>query len=102
MWERSEEPPVVSGIRTNCREVLVTSVMDAAPSNKIIFPEPTIWPFLCAVVTSAFFIGSIFTPWALPVSILPLAVTLIGWFWPKRSSHDVQCELATSKMETAK
>jgi cytochrome c oxidase subunit 1 len=34
-------------------------------------------------VTSAFFIGSIFTPWALPVAIVPLAVTLVGWFWPK-------------------
>jgi len=38
---------------------------------------------MCSIVTSAFFVGSIFTPWALPVSILPLTVTLIGWFWPK-------------------
>jgi hypothetical protein len=57
--------------------------MDAEPSNRVQYPEPTIWPFLCSVVTSAFFIGSIFTPWALPVAVIPLAITLIGWFWPK-------------------
>ena len=83
MWARSPEPPVVTGVRSDVREVLVTTVTTARPSNKPEYPEPTIWPFLCAVVTSAFFVGSIFTPWALPVSIVPLAVTLIGWFWPK-------------------
>ena len=87
LWDRSPDPPVVVGIRSECREVLVTGVLDAAPSNKTEFPEPSIWPFLCAVVTSAFFIGSIFTPWALPVSIVPLAITLIGWFWPEAPGH---------------
>ena len=62
--------------------------MDATPSNKCSYPEPSIWPFLCAVVTSACFIGSIFTPWALPVAILPLTITLIGWFWPKSQSAE--------------
>ena len=40
-------------------------------------------PFLAAVVASLFFIGSIFTAWALPVFVVPIAITLIGWFWPK-------------------
>ncbi len=83
-WDRSANPPVVTGLRSDCREVLVTDVMDAEPDNKVDFPEPTIWPFLCAVVTSMFFIASVFTAWAVPVFVLPLAVTLIGWFWPKR------------------
>jgi cytochrome c oxidase subunit I+III len=87
LWDRSSDPPVVVGIRSECREVLVTGVLDAEPSNKTEFPEPSIWPFLCAVVTSAFFIGSIFTPWALPVSIVPLTITLIGWFWPEAPGH---------------
>jgi cytochrome c oxidase subunit I+III len=79
---------VVVGVRSDCREMLVTDVMDAEPSNKTTYPEPSVWPFLCAVVTSVFFIGSIFTPWALPVAALPLAITLIGWFWPKRPAAD--------------
>jgi cytochrome c oxidase subunit 1 len=83
LWDRSTDAPVVVGIRSDCREVLITDVMDAEPSNKVEYPAPSIWPFLCAVVTGAFFIGSIFTPWALPVAIIPLTITLIGWFWPK-------------------
>ena len=85
LWDRSSDLPVVTGIRSDSREVLVTDVMDAEPAHKTVFPEPTIWPFLCAVVTSAFFVGSIFTAWALVVAAVPLAITLIGWFWPK---HD--------------
>ncbi len=90
LWERSPDAPIVTGLRSDCREVLVTDVMDAEPSNKYEFPEPSIWPFLCAVVTSAFFVASIFTPWALPVFALPLAVTLIGWFWPKAQGQAVR------------
>ncbi len=66
--------------------------MDAEPINLTEYPEPSIWPFLCAVVASAFFIGSIFTPWALPVAILPLAVTLIGWVWPKKRDRAREAE----------
>jgi cytochrome c oxidase subunit 1 len=88
LWDRSAEAPVVVGIRSDCREVLVTDVMDAEPTNKCEFPEPSLWPFACAVVTSAFFVGSIFTPWALPIAVVPLAITLIGWFWPKRPRLD--------------
>jgi cytochrome c oxidase subunit I+III len=89
MWDRRQPAPVVTGVRSDCREVLITDVMDADPVHAYELPEPSIWPFLCAVVTSAFFIGSIFTPWALPASILPLAITLIGWFWPKREFREL-------------
>jgi hypothetical protein len=64
--------------------VLITDVVDATPNNRYEFPEPTIWPFLAAVATSATFIGSIFTAWALPIGTVPISITLIGWFWPKR------------------
>jgi cytochrome c oxidase subunit 1 len=84
LWDRSANAPVVTGLRSDCREVLVTDVMDAEPVHRTQFPEPSGWPFACAVVTSAFFVASIFTAWAFPVAIVPLAITLIGWFWPKR------------------
>jgi cytochrome c oxidase subunit I+III len=89
LWDRSADAPVVTGLRSDCREVLVTDVMDGEPSNKYEYPEPSIWPFLSAVVTSAFFVTSIFTPWAVPIFALPLTVTLIGWFWPKAPGHSV-------------
>ena len=97
LWDRSDPAPVVTGLRSDCREVLITDVMDAEPTNKTTFPEPSIWPFACAVATSAFFVGSIFTPWALPVAALPIAVTLIGWFWPKRKT--MSCETGVGELQ---
>jgi cytochrome c oxidase subunit I+III len=102
MWNRSDPAPVVTGIRTDCREVLITDVMDAAPVHLYELPKPTIWPFLCSVVTSAFFVGSVFTPWALPIALLPLAITLTGWFWPKRPTRDLPTrEAAAPKLREA-
>jgi cytochrome c oxidase subunit I+III len=66
------------------REVLVTKPMDAEPDHRTEFPYPTIWPFLAALATTVLFIGSIFTPWALVWGTPPLAITMIGWFWPDR------------------
>jgi cytochrome c oxidase subunit 1 len=89
LWDRSAAAPVVVGLRSDRREVLVTDVMDAEPACKDDYPVPSIWPFCAAVVTSLFFIGSVFTPWALPVCAVPIAMTLIGWFWPKAPGHGV-------------
>ena len=100
LWDRSNEQPVVTGIRSDSREVLITDVMDAEPAHKTVFPEPTIWPFVCAVVTSAFFVGSIFTAWALVVAAVPLAITLIGWFWPKHDRTE-QAEHESSRLAEA-
>jgi hypothetical protein len=52
LWDRSADAPVVTGIRSDIREVLITDVMDAEPVTVAEYPEPSIWPFLCAVVTS--------------------------------------------------
>jgi cytochrome c oxidase subunit I+III len=89
LWDRTAEAPVVIGLRTDRREVLVTDVMDAEPSSRYEFPAPSIWPFLAAVATSAMFIGSIFTAWAVPIGAIPVAITLIGWFWPTAPGHGV-------------
>jgi cytochrome c oxidase subunit 1 len=103
LWDRSTEaPPIVVGIDPTCREVLVTGITDAEPSHKTHYPDPSIWPFLSAVVASAFFVGSIFTAWALPVAILPLIVVLTGWFWPNKSERSSQCDLATSDFAHAR
>ena len=84
LWERSPVPPVVAGVAPDAREVLVTDVMDAEPTHKDEFPEPSIWPFLTAVAAGAMFVAVIFTPWGLPIGALPVFITLVGWFWPKK------------------
>ena len=88
MWEGHEASPVVVGLRTHKREVLVTRVLDASPDHRYVSPQPSVWPFWSAVATSGLFIGSIFTPWAVVWGSLPLAIALIKWFWPKWSEVD--------------
>jgi cytochrome c oxidase subunit 1 len=89
VWDRTPAAPAVTGLRVDCREVLITDVMDAEPSNKFEFPRPTIWPFVAAVATSAMFIGSIFTAWAVPIGALPIGIALILWFWPTAPGHEI-------------
>jgi cytochrome c oxidase subunit 1 len=91
LWTRSPEPPVVTGLRSDCREVLITRTMDAEPDNKLILPGPNVGPLLLALAATATFIGSIFTPWALPAGMVLLFIALLVWAWPRRK--DEQCEL---------
>jgi cytochrome c oxidase subunit I+III len=94
-WERSDASPVVTGVRTDKRQVLVTDVMDAHPVHLTDMPEPSIWPFLSAVVTGAWLFGSIFTPWAIVYGAIPTFIVLTGWFWPKRADREKQEESFT-------
>ena len=43
-----------------------------------------VWPFLTAITTAGLFIASIFDEWGVVWGSIPVAVTLIGWFWPSR------------------
>jgi cytochrome c oxidase subunit 1 len=77
---------VVVGLRDDIRETLVTHSLDADPQHKDEDPGPSIWPFLTALAVSGAFLGSIFTPWAIPIGAPPVIVTLIGWLWPRGPS----------------
>jgi cytochrome c oxidase subunit 1 len=93
LWDRSEAAPVITGLKCDRREVLVTSVMDAEPIHKDHFPEPSIWPFLAAVAVGAAMLGTVFTPWAVVWGAAPIFVTLTGWFWPKRPAKEHVTEM---------
>jgi cytochrome c oxidase subunit I+III len=77
----------VTGLRTDVKEVLITHLLDASPDHRYVFPEPSIWPFVTAVATTGFFVGSIFTPWAVPIGAVPVTIAMILWFWPKRGEE---------------
>ena len=83
IWDAAPNQPVVTGLHDDAREFLITRVLDAEPEGRDEFPGPTVWPFLAALATTAMFIGSIFTPWGITIGVIPLAITLIGWFWPE-------------------
>ncbi|WP_083228663.1 cytochrome c oxidase subunit I [Bordetella sp. H567] len=74
----------VAGLAADAREVLASTVVDARPDLRVLFPTPSIWPFVSAVATTALFIGSVFTPWAVVWLSVPVAAALILWFWPER------------------
>jgi hypothetical protein len=96
VWHyRAGTREVASGLSLREREVLITTALDALPDIRYSSPAPSIWPFLSAVSVSGLFIGSIFTPWAVPVGAVPVAIALTLWFWPKPDDPD-QPEAAAS------
>jgi len=87
LWEPGAEPAYVSGLAAESREVLSTTVLDARPDLRLLFPSPSIWPFISAVATTVLFIGSIFSPWAVVWGSVPVMIAMIGWFWPNRGQN---------------
>jgi hypothetical protein len=86
LWLSGGKLPVMTGLSTEHREVLLTTVSDAAPDVREGSPEPSIWPFLTGLATTALFIGSIFHEWSVVWLSIPVVLTMLGWFWP-RPSH---------------
>jgi cytochrome c oxidase subunit I len=79
---------VVSGMRVDRRELLITTVVEAQPEARDSSPGPSIWPLLSAIATSAVLIWSIFSPWAVVWGSIPVAVGLTLWFWPKGEKEE--------------
>jgi cytochrome c oxidase subunit I+III len=88
LWDQSEYLAVATGLRTDRRELIVSTVAAAEPQAREASPRNSIWPFWAAVATSVMLIASIFTPWAVVWGSIPIAVALIGWFWPKATPED--------------
>jgi cytochrome c oxidase subunit I+III len=88
LWEEREALAVTTGLRTDRRELIVTSVVEAQPEAREASPRNSIWPLLAAVATTIMLIWSIFTPWAVVWGSIPILITLVGWFWPKGTPED--------------
>jgi cytochrome c oxidase subunit 1 len=95
LWQDAAQPAHVTGLASEYREVLITSVADAKLDHRLWLPGSTPWPFLAAVATTILFVGSIFTPWAVVWGAVPVAIATTAWFWPKRemTSRRVDSEL---------
>jgi cytochrome c oxidase subunit I+III len=90
LWKRPAVALVVSGLRTDMREILVTTMLDAEPDSRMRLPDPTIWPLLAALATGVTFIVLIFTPWGLPIGAVLIVPAFVGWGWPSRKDHELQ------------
>ena len=91
LWEEPAERPVVPDCAaTGARSDYASQRCRAGPQAGISGTDD--WPLLAAIAVTGLFIGSIFTPWAVPIGAVPLAITLIGWFWPKAPARKPRAE----------
>ncbi|MGK9167451.1 cytochrome c oxidase subunit I [Inquilinus limosus] len=88
LWAERGDLPVATGLRVDARELVAGTLAEAEPELREASPDSSIWPLLAALAVGAAFLGSIFTPWAVVWGSIPVAVTLIGWFWPKGTPED--------------
>ena len=83
LWDERDALPVATGLRLDRREIVVSrsatrgrkrgSHRRATPSGR---SGPRSLPAIMLM-------ASIFSPWAVIWGSVPIAVALIGWFWPK-------------------
>jgi cytochrome c oxidase subunit 1 len=85
LWSPGGIAGTVRGLSDAPPETLVTSGLDAHPDHRLALPTPTIWPLVTAIATTVFFIGSIFTPWAVVWGVPPVVAAATFWFWPGRA-----------------
>ena len=84
LWSSPQELQVVSGLRYDFREVLITSTLDAIPDSRHSEPLPSIWPFLTALAIGVLFIVSIFNPVGTLIGTALAAIGFLGWGLPTR------------------
>ena len=89
LWARTPDEPAVTGLRSDVREVLVTSVMDAEPIYRHKHPGPSLAPLAMAIGIGVGLVVAIFTPWGLPLGIVLGFGALFLWAWPRDPNHEV-------------
>ncbi len=83
VWEDAPDTPVVTGLSTEFREVLITTTQDALPDHRYKLGEDSIWPLITALIVGGMLIGFVFYLIAFPIGLGLLFVAMVGWFWPK-------------------
>jgi cytochrome c oxidase subunit 1 len=90
LWNPAGELPVAVGLRSDRREYLVTTALDAIPDNRHEMPGPSHWPMAMALAVGVTFIGAVFTPWAYVVGFVLLTIAFAGWGWPRGTKPEDQ------------
>ncbi|MFL6759515.1 cytochrome c oxidase subunit I [Sphingomonas sp.] len=88
LWDNVAELPVVTGLRVDQKEILLTTVVAAAPDLREPVPAPSLWPFIASVAVGILFVSSIFSPWAVVFGAIPAAIAIAAWFWPKEIKRE--------------
>jgi cytochrome c oxidase subunit 1 len=87
LWTQPDERILVTGLRDDRRELVVTTSMDAAPEHRLVQPRDSIWPFLTAVGAGIGLTGSVFNFGWYYVALTLAGIGLLGWFWPRATEE---------------
>ena len=90
LWTPEPHLAVIGGLRSDRRELLLTSAVEGAPDIRWALPEPTLWPLLSAVALTILFVWSIFSPWGVVWGAIPMAIAMTFWFWPRHPERKNQ------------
>ena len=88
LWDGEDSLHVVHGLRVDEPELLLTTVVSAAPDLREPGVAPSLWPFVSTIAVAVAFVCSIFSPWALVFGAIPVGIALTAWFWPKTPLGD--------------
>ncbi|HMJ06272.1 MAG TPA: cytochrome c oxidase subunit I [Chthoniobacterales bacterium] len=81
LWDQEKISPVIVGVRADIRQVLNTTILEAAPDHLYEMAGDSIYPLVLAVVVGATFITGIFFSWAFPIGAVFTLLAFIPWFW---------------------
>jgi cytochrome c oxidase subunit 1 len=82
VWLDPPGTPVVTGLSTEAREVLITTAHDAVPHHRLHLAGESPWPFVTAALAAATQIGMVYRPQAYVIGLPLIGVALALWFWP--------------------
>jgi cytochrome c oxidase subunit I len=88
LWDSDGTLPVVTGLRVDEKEVLLTTVVAATPDLREPIPAASLWPLIAAMAVGVLFVSSIFSPWAVVFGAIPCAIAIAAWFWPKEIKRE--------------
>jgi cytochrome c oxidase subunit I+III len=83
LWEASSELKVATGLRSDRREFLCTTALDALPDTRHEIPKETYWPLVMGIAMAITFIGAVYTPWAYVIGFVVTMIAFAGWAWPR-------------------
>ena len=92
LWDRTGRAPVVTGLRSDVREQLVTTALDARPSYRHRMPDASLWPLAAAAGTGLLLFLLIFTFWAIVIGGIATGLAVLGWAWPARRDQRDESE----------
>ena len=90
LWDTGSPLPVITGLRADRREVLVTTTFDAQPDHRHHHPRASIWPFVMSLAMGVVWIGSIFSPWAVLGGFGLTLLVMLGWGWQSATEWGVE------------